>query len=1190
MTDLLTENAKVVLKNRYIQKDEQGNPLETYDDIWRRVARDIASAEKTEELKKEWEEKFYQELKNLRFLPNTPTIMNAGTNNNLGYNACFVIPLEDSIIGERSEATIVKDSIQDGSEIQFKKSNGITEAIQTTALVQKTGGGTGYTLDNLRPTGDWIESSKSPSGGPIPFWYTISAMSGAMQQGGKRRGANMMTMSLWHPDILKFITAKDKMDPWMTEVLGYPARRFGNFNISIKILDEEMNKIINSPTAAFIVKNPRTNKSYFIPKHINIDSYQLSDLVEIDKIPAGYFEYQDPVYTYGDVWEMIVDRAWNHADPGIIFWDRVEERNVLPFKLKTCNPCQPGWATVLTKDGIRSLFQVDIGTMISNGQGKWTKIINKVSTGVKPVYAYKTNAGIFYGTKNHRVLQKGEKIEVKDATSIDTTKAPKLIENKTIIPAIVMDGLVLGDGTVHKASGNLVGLLIGKEDHSYFESEISDLIKKHRPGIKETFYEIETSITAEELQLTYLRKIPERFIKGNLSETSSFLRGLYSANGSIASTRVTLKAASLDIIRSVQEMLSSLGIRSYFTTNKSKTVEFSNGEYVCRQSYDLNISTDRNKFREMIGFIQTDKQDRLDEICKKQISPNGTKTSYEINEIEYLGEEEVFDITVDCEEHTYWTGGLLVSNCGEQALEDHGSCNLGSIDLAKFTIYDPHNGMDIDWASLQCSWKKLIRFLDNVIDVSPYPTFDIKNSAQKWRRIGPGVMGFANLLFKLGIPYNSEKALIISENIGHNLRQWAEEESIKIAKEKGPFEGFNESWYAKEGDKIERRNAFFTTIAPTGTISIIAGTTGGIEPVFSLAFKRQVMRDHAGKAVEMIEANEIFSEEIERLFGKTLIAKYILNQCIAQQGSIQKISIQDIIENANLFSDRSLQKIEELGESLEKEWNRLQSIFKTAHDIDWKDHVKQQAIWTKSFCSGKGANSISKTTNMHSSATKEDVKEFYRMAWESGCIGTTMYRAGSHEGEPMTTIKEETSNKEEKESVDYVQLIKKKETPNVADSIYVNQKCHAGTIHVQVVHEKGNPIAVFAQLGKGGEDVHSFLEALGRSISMGLQNGVPIDYYIKQFRGITTSKATFTKDGKVVSIPDALSFALSKAMKYIDGEYLQEDEDFEEEPIWQEYEQKSQSSGNICPECGDLMQKAEGCHGGMCHSCGHSEC
>jgi len=345
-------------------------------------------------------------------------------------------------------------------------------------------------------------------------------------------------------------------------------------------------------------------------------------------------------------------------------------------KAEGANPCQPAWATVLTPEGIRQFKDIDAGSTIWSGS-KWTKVVKKWSTGQKPVRAFATRAGTFYGTGNHKVVSNGAKVEAYDAVTIDTVQGPSRFSlNRYAMD--VMDGLVIGDGTVHEASGNLVGLDIGVNDGDYHTSEIRTLIGRARPGVSEHFWEITTTVTHDELPRTFLREVPERFKQGDEATVCGFLRGLFSANGSIAGGRVTLKQSSFKMIEDVQQMLSGIGIRSYYTCNKGKAVKFSNGTYQCKDSFDLNILTDRVAFAERIGFLQGYKNAALAKAIAsgQQIEKKTPKSSYEVKEVTSLGVQEVFDIMVEDEAHTYWTGGLLVSNCVEATLEHGEPCNL----------------------------------------------------------------------------------------------------------------------------------------------------------------------------------------------------------------------------------------------------------------------------------------------------------------------------------------------------------------------------------------------------------------------------------------------------------------------------------------------------------------------------------
>jgi hypothetical protein len=339
------------------------------------------------------------------------------------------------------------------------------------------------------------------------------------------------------------------------------------------------------------------------------------------------------------------------GEPGFIFADTLES---------TFNPCQPPWATVLTPNGVRTIGEIKIGDLIWSSEG-WTKVVNKWSTGHKDVHAYRTPSGVFYGTGNHRIVSAGQKVEAKDADSIDSLQGP-IIENREISAQDILDGIVLGDGTWHKANGELVYLTIGQDDTDYFDSEVRDLIGEKYGS--EITYKVKTNISYEEVPAMWERRIPKRYFESP-NRLCNFLRGLYTANGSICGTRVTLKTSSKGLVEDVQQALSSLGIASYFTTNKATAVEFTNGTYICKQSYDVNITSDRRAFFEKIGFIQKYKTEKLKEIIEAEKYRGSKKVTYDIQSSDYISTEEVFDITVDNHSHTYWTGGVNVSNCSE---------------------------------------------------------------------------------------------------------------------------------------------------------------------------------------------------------------------------------------------------------------------------------------------------------------------------------------------------------------------------------------------------------------------------------------------------------------------------------------------------------------------------------------------
>jgi len=302
---VLSENALKVLRGRYLIKDEQGKCVETPAELFSRTASLIARAEATfganSRQVQQWHKKYYDLMASLKFLPNSPALMNAQRRGTL--SACFVLPVEDSI-------------------------EGIFEAIKQTALIQQAGGGTGFSFDKLRPTGDRVASSGGTTSGPISFWRVFSETTNAIQQGAFRRGANMGMMSVEHPDILKFLYAKQNLEA------------FTNFNVSVKITDDWMKKVLKSGQAPHVVENPRTQQRFLLPRKTDMADYTINDLRPLsENEPAS--KGADMFFTVGDIWNMIVKCAHKTGEPGVVFIDRINRDNPTPSlgPIEATNPC-----------------------------------------------------------------------------------------------------------------------------------------------------------------------------------------------------------------------------------------------------------------------------------------------------------------------------------------------------------------------------------------------------------------------------------------------------------------------------------------------------------------------------------------------------------------------------------------------------------------------------------------------------------------------------------------------------------------------------------------------------------------------------------------------------------------------------------------------------------------------------------
>lgn len=416
--------------------------------------------------------------------------------------------------------------------------------------------------------------------------------------------------------------------------------------------------------------------------------------------------------------------------------------------------------------------------------------------------------------------------------------------------------------------------------------------------------------------------------------------------------------------------------------------------------------------------------------------------------------------------------------CGEQPLLPMEACNLGSINLARF-ITRTEDTTTVNYGALRETVHLAVRFLDNTIDMSVYPLEEIDAMVKGNRKIGLGVMGFADLLFILGIPYNSEKAVALAETIMAFIQSESREASRLLAIERGVFSNFEYSVFKKENGQAYR-NATVTTIAPTGTLSIIAGASSGIEPLFALSFVRTVMDND-----QLTEVNPWF----ERTAKERGFYSRALMERIASTGSIAHM--------------------DEIPEDVRK-------VFVTAHDIAPEWHIRMQAAFQKYT-----DNAVSKTVNLPKEAAVEDVMAIYSMAFDLGCKGVTIYRDGSKENQVLSL-----SGK--KETKDAVPLKRVMERPETLEGFTTRIRTGMGQLYITVTEFEGKPFEVFATIGKSGKSTTAKTEAIGRLISLALRSGVDVHEVIEQIKGIGGEHAVFQKGGAVLSIPDAIGRVLEK--------------------------------------------------------------
>ena len=743
----LTENALIVLEKRYLQKDGQGNVIETPEELFHRVSSYIASAElvfdKSARIA-EWEAKFYNLMTSLEFLPNSPTLMNAGRE--LGQlSACFVLPIDDTM-------------------------ESIFDAVKYTALIHKSGGGTGFSFSRIRPKKDRVGSTGGVASGPVSFMRAFDTATDVIKQGGMRRGANMGILNIDHPDILEFISSKEDL------------KAFTNFNISVAITDHFM-KAVEQNTDYDLI-NPH-NKEV------------------VGKLNAR------------EVFSKIVDMAWRTGDPGVIFLDRINESNSTPNlgKIESTNPC------------------------------------------------------------------------------------------------------------------------------------------------------------------------------------------------------------------------------------------------------------------------------------------------------------------------------------GEQPLLPYESCNLGSINLSRM-VKRVNSHSEIDYDKLREVIKLAVRFLDDVIEVNKFPLPQIGEMTRKTRKIGLGVMGFADMLIQLQIPYNSDRALETAERVMRFVSEEATKESESLGRSRGTFPAFNGSIYdTKNGPRV--RNANRTTIAPTGTLSIIAGCSSGIEPIFALSYFRHILDGQT-----LIEINPYFEEAAKKdsFYSADLMKK------LAEGGKLNDIPSVPA---------------------------QVKDVFVTSHDISPEWHVKIQAAFQKYTDSA-----VSKTVNLPHEATVEDVQNVYLMAYKLGLKGITIYRDRSRDSQVLNTGQKEPVTEKEKRTDNEAEAearLSPRQRPKITRGITERVTTGCGYIYVTVNFDDKGICEVFCSLGKAGGCASAQLEATSRLISLIFRSGIDVSSVIKQLRAIRCPSVSWEHGRAILSCADAIGSVLEK--------YVKKDDDIV--PI-KSISQSTGSSTGQCPDCGNLLVYQEGCH--ICPSCGYTKC
>ncbi len=524
----------------------------------------------------------------------------------------------------------------------------------------------------------------------------------------------------------------------------------------------------------------------------------------------------------------------------------------------------------------------------------------------------------------------------------------------------------------------------------------------------------------------------------------------------------------------------------------------------------------------------------------------------------------IFIDKINIENPTPKLGKIESTNpCGEQPLLPYESCDLGSINLDR--MWKKTGAVcEVDWEKLKRTSRLAVYFLDNLIDVNKFPISEIEEATKATRKVGLGIMGWASLLIRLGIPYNSDEAVALAEKVMSIVLDAAMEESQRIAAAKGTFPAYRGSLWDKKNIKL--RNATLTTIAPTGTISIIAGPcSSGIEPLFAIVYYRNVMDND-----KLVEVEPLFEE----------VAK--------QRGFYSRELMEKIAESG------SLAHIDGIPEDVKK-------VFVTAHDIAPEWHVKMQAAFQKYV-----HNAVSKTINFPHEASLEEVRKAYLLAYDLNCKGITIYRDRSRE-EQVLNISHKAQVSQAAASVQESKTepgkIAPRPRPEVIFGTTTKVSTGCGNLYVTInLDEENKPFELFTQMGKAGGCAASQLEATGRLVSLAFRAGVEVKSIIEQLRNIRCPSPSWEKGQRIFSCADAIARVIERRLV---NDQAQMQKNIAAKPeiamkhSHHEEHVPSDASGcgscapsgeivGVCPDCGGALRHEEGCV--KCHACGFSKC
>lgn len=920
------------------------------EDIFIRVARALAENE-APETRDRWERAFYQTLLD-GFIPAGRIMSAAGTNLQATLINCFVQGVGDSVSEDK-----------DGKP-------GIYRALLQAAETMRRGGGVGYDFSRIRPENALVKGTASKASGPVSYMRVFDRSCETVESAGSRRGAQMGVLACDHPDIEKFIHAKDDGD-------------LKNFNLSVGVSDSFMSAVESDGMVELW--------------HRAEPAEELKD--------AGAYKRDDGMWVYRkakarDVWSQIMHSTYDHAEPGILFLDRINRDNNLSYCeiIEATNPCVTSDTWVFTGDGPRRVADL-VGvahTLVVDGKTHQSSYEGFFSTGKKHVFELLTEEGFSMRLTKDHPIQKA--VVTRDSIRKEWVNAEHLVAGESIVihNHRVFDkwtgtgtskqgyllGLLFGDGTIGKKSAVLS--VWGLNTSSSIKNEVIKSssclrLRSDHKGWRDIPKRDESRFTSSHLKsLAAEFGIHEEKTLTPEIETSSsdfykgFLRGFFDADGSVQGNfkkgvSIRLSQSNKDSLAVIQRMLARLGVISsiYYNRRHKGETTLPDGrggtrEYKTKAQHELFISRDNIvQFFNVVGFSDEGKMAKLSSfVGGYNRKPNRERFVATVKSLVHVGEEEVFDVSVPGV-NAFDANGIYAHNCGEQALPDYGCCCLGSVDLTRFVSKPFTVQASFDFDAFAKVVGVAVRMLDNVLDVTKWPLDEQFQEAQAKRRIGLGFTGLGDALIMLRLKYDSPEALAMAELISEALRDASYSASSDLAAEKGPFKVFDADLYLEEPrfasrlpewlkDKIREqgmRNSHLMSIAPTGTISLAfaQNASNGIEPPFSWGYVRKKRQADGSKKEYSVEDHAF------RLWH-------------------------EMNGTGNLPFDEKI-KI------------RLPDYFRSALEIKAIDHAMMSASVTKYIDA-----CISKTVNVPEDYPYADFQNLYIQAWKAGLKGITTYR------------------------------------------------------------------------------------------------------------------------------------------------------------------------------------------------------